>query len=116
MNGDGLVDVLRSQKIDLAFSRDTWLNQGCRAANPWVSELPAQNAGAEVNSYCFPVPLHYRDASLRVPYGFEQADINGDGLQDILLVKGWVPIITLTKLLKANNHLLAVILRANGVS
>ena len=84
VNGDGLVDVVRSQKIDSVFSQQTWLNQGSRDSTPWAPETvpPAFDAGT--NSYCLPLPLHYKSGSLRVPYGFEQTDLNGDGLVDIL--------------------------------
>ena len=89
LNADGLPDVLRShQETSAGFVSKTWLNHGLRAADPWLAEPEPGNTTEQENSYDFPFPLHYEsgayDSNWRKPYGFEIADINGDGLADVL--------------------------------
>ena len=80
-NGDGNPDILQHVKTDGSPDQATWLNRGYRAipASSWVAE-PAVGG----SSYMLPLPLHYTKDGQRVQYGYEMADINGDGLVDIL--------------------------------
>jgi YD repeat-containing protein len=88
LNSDGLPDVLRSHNEDTGFFSKTWLNHGLRTNSPWILESEPVNTSEQINSYDFPYPLHYEssayDENWRISYGFQPADINGDGLPDIL--------------------------------
>ncbi len=83
-NGDSLPDLLRYVKKDGAPEWNTWLNRGNRHSSPWVEENPATDTASEKNSYKLPLPLHFLYNDSRIPYGFDLADLNGDGLVDIL--------------------------------
>ena len=86
LNGDGLVDFLNSKKDGSAFSPSTWINQGSKWANPWQSENSAIGLYAPMTgySYRFSYPLNYDKSGYNVAAGYELADLNGDGLIDIL--------------------------------
>ncbi len=83
VNGDGLVDAVQSTVDNGTFDFRTWLNTGERTNVPWQKEGVVSE-----NSYQTPMPLHYdrgsSDTSSTSTYGFDAADINGDGLVDIL--------------------------------
>ena len=86
LNGDGLVDVLNSKQTGSTFSNHAWINQGSKSANPWNSENPPVGLYAPMigNSYRFPYPLNHDKSGFNVAAGYEVADLNGDGLIDIL--------------------------------
>ncbi|MEO7100143.1 MAG: RHS repeat-associated core domain-containing protein [Luteolibacter sp.] len=85
LNGDGMVDLLQSQRVNNADVRKIWLNQGSRLSTPWrLMEPPSSTTVSETNTYRLTHPLHYESGDSRIPYGFEVADLNGDGLVDIL--------------------------------
>ncbi|GAA5129281.1 VCBS repeat-containing protein [Luteolibacter yonseiensis] len=86
LNGDGLTDMLRSCENKDGFDARAWMNRGTRA---WDSETdPGGDAYAQLSSYRFPYPLHFEsdmdNSNWRIPHGFEMADLNGDGLVDVL--------------------------------
>ena len=84
-NGDGLPDILQFSRDGNGPAKKTWLNEGYRAASPWALETAAATTADEKNSYVLPLPLTQEsDGDVRVPYGHEKMDINGDGLVDIL--------------------------------
>lgn len=81
-NGDGLPDALQNftgYSSTLTATANTWLNHGTRGSSAWVAEPP--------NGYLLPVAMHFpydqNGSKPRIPFGFEIADINGDGLTDI---------------------------------
>lgn len=81
-NGDGLMDALQNftgYSSTLKATANTWLNHGARGPTAWAKE-PA-------DGYQLPVAMHFpydqNGSKPRVPFGYEIADINGDGLTDI---------------------------------
>ena len=86
LNGDGMVDVFRSRYDHGSFSNPVWMNQGKRAANPWQGEGSnvEMYSSFQNNNYRIPYPLSFDVNHTEVPAGYELADLNGDGLIDIL--------------------------------
>ncbi|MEO7097751.1 MAG: RHS repeat-associated core domain-containing protein [Luteolibacter sp.] len=86
VNGDGMPDLLQSRKVDGAVVPKTWMNQGIRNKAPWQPETApgATDAAAQRKSYCLSNPLHYETGGVRVAYGYEVSDVNGDGLPDFV--------------------------------
>ncbi len=82
LNGDGLVDLLQSRNTATGPDPMTWMNQGYRRA-PWQLE-PVPTLAGEPDSYAFNHALSYVSLEMRYSYGYETADINGDGLVDML--------------------------------
>jgi RHS repeat-associated protein len=81
LNGDGIPDVIRRNEGEASFVR---LNQAERGSSPWVVENPPADNSISPSNYSIPFPLHFHNGGGKTPYGFEMADLNGDGLVDIL--------------------------------
>ncbi len=84
LNGDGMIDVYHANYLYSSLWPRVWLNRGNKGGSPWVLEPGIPQGVASESSYSLPVALHFPQDGGMVSYGFEQADINGDGLPDIL--------------------------------
>lgn len=88
LNGDGMVDVLNAKNPegDDPFSNPTWINEGSRGLTPWNSEPSTinLNSGFNADNYRLSYPLNFSKDGYNVSAGYEMADLNGDGLVDIL--------------------------------
>jgi RHS repeat-associated protein len=82
LNGDGLVDLVES---NLGTPSKVWTNRAEKGTDAWRAEaLPQPFTTASVSNYNIPFPLQVEKDGAKVPYGYELADINGDGLVDLI--------------------------------
>ncbi|MGC4013360.1 MAG: RHS repeat-associated core domain-containing protein [Luteolibacter sp.] len=81
-NNDGLSDVIRSARNGTNL-RCIYMNTGSTTSR-WAAEPVAANAAAQRYTYDLPRPLNFVVSNVYYPMGYEIADINGDGLSDII--------------------------------
>lgn len=82
INGDGLVDLVESNPNTTS---QVWMNRAEIGSTAWKLEvLPQPFTTASTSNYNIPFPLHAEKDGTKVPFGYEMADLNGDGLVDIL--------------------------------
>jgi len=81
LNGDGLPDIERSVADGVAKT-GTWLNRGA-ALGRWVAEPKVGNGVTQETTYHSPRLLNCEKDGSHVPFGYEWADLNGDGLVDL---------------------------------
>ena len=81
LNGDGLPDIERSVADGVA-KIGTWLNHGA-ALGRWVAEPKVGNGVTQEATYYSPRLLNCEKDGSHIPFGYEWADLNGDGLVDL---------------------------------
>ena len=87
-NGDGLPDIIRSTLSATNVYRGIYLNRGGSQTNRWGLEPDGtSSAQAQRSTYDLPGPLNMLLSNQVYPTGYEMADLNGDGLIDILLAQ-----------------------------
>jgi hypothetical protein len=81
LNGDGLPDIEKSLADGVAKT-GTWLNHGA-ALGRWVAEPKVGSGVTQETTYHSPRLLNCERDGSHIPFGYEWADLNGDGLVDL---------------------------------
>ncbi|MFD0893724.1 VCBS repeat-containing protein [Luteolibacter ambystomatis] len=88
-NNDGLADVIRSARSGSNL-RCIYMNTGSTTSR-WAAEPAAGGSVDQRYTYDLPRPLNFVVSNVYYPVGYEFADINGDGLTDIIFGQNDVP-------------------------
>ncbi|MGC4013390.1 MAG: FG-GAP-like repeat-containing protein [Luteolibacter sp.] len=85
LNGDGLPDYIRKVQINSATVGCVYMNLGKGSTSVWNLEPAAGVSLSQRDSFDLPRPLYFALSNTYYQTGNEVADINGDGLTDILI-------------------------------
>ncbi|BCU76868.1 RHS repeat-associated core domain-containing protein [Luteolibacter sp. LG18] len=85
LNGDGLPDYVRKIQINGVIAGCVYMNRGGASSPIWNLEPGASSATAQRSTFDVPRPLYFALNNAYNQTGYEVADLNGDGLPDILV-------------------------------